>query len=380
MDSDIISVKKDLEKNLKYILEKNEEWLMERVLYYAIKQGYSAYTSTLKEAWRLSISGLSASIIGGIGWYNGKTPEITPEENFTNDPVAVFGMTEARKHRERGVSLSMFMGLLKYYRQSYIDLIQHQTPSTDTQESYGLFINRIFDRIEISFCVGWSGLSSNSVIHELQNNNLVMTNEKNKYLTIFESIPNPVILIDSEQKIEAMNFAAARLLKNSLIPGSQYYFISTESQSDTEQSLDGCEDTSNTFHAGDKTLCDLLPWIKCEFEQFHREQLDSMSFEKQIENKAGKFIFQIKFSRILDISRKFNGTIAILQDITALKIALEEINALRGIIPICMYCKNIRADEGFWQKVEHYIADHSEAQFSHGICPECLKKYHPESL
>jgi len=57
-----------------------------------------------------------------------------------------------------------------------------------------------------------------------------------------------------------------------------------------------------------------------------------------------------------------------------LQIALNEIKTLRGIIPICSYCKKIRDDEGAWERVEEYISKHSEAQFSHGACPECFKK------
>jgi len=58
--------------------------------------------------------------------------------------------------------------------------------------------------------------------------------------------------------------------------------------------------------------------------------------------------------------------------------ALAEIKTLRGIVPICASCKKIRDDAGFWQQVEVYVSDHSEAEFSHGICPECMKKLYPE--
>jgi hypothetical protein len=58
--------------------------------------------------------------------------------------------------------------------------------------------------------------------------------------------------------------------------------------------------------------------------------------------------------------------------------ALDEIKTLRGIIPICSHCKQIRDDEGIWQKIEKYIHEHSEASFSHGICPDCLRKHYPE--
>jgi len=63
---------------------------------------------------------------------------------------------------------------------------------------------------------------------------------------------------------------------------------------------------------------------------------------------------------------------------TKLKKAFEEIRVLRGILPICSSCKKIRDDEGYWNQIESYISKHSEAQFSHGICPECAKELYPE--
>jgi len=58
-----------------------------------------------------------------------------------------------------------------------------------------------------------------------------------------------------------------------------------------------------------------------------------------------------------------------------LSAAAAQIRTLKGIVPICSYCKKIRDDEGFWKQVEVYVRDHSEAEFSHGICPECLEKH-----
>lgn len=58
--------------------------------------------------------------------------------------------------------------------------------------------------------------------------------------------------------------------------------------------------------------------------------------------------------------------------------AYSRIRILSGIIPICMHCKKIRDDEGYWNMVEKYIAKYSEAEFSHGICPQCMQKYYAE--
>ena len=57
-----------------------------------------------------------------------------------------------------------------------------------------------------------------------------------------------------------------------------------------------------------------------------------------------------------------------------LELALANVKLLQGLLPICCYCKKIRNDHNYWQQVDTYIADHSEAQFTHGICPECREK------
>ena len=58
--------------------------------------------------------------------------------------------------------------------------------------------------------------------------------------------------------------------------------------------------------------------------------------------------------------------------------ALAEVKTLRGILPICSYCKKIRTEPETWVAIDNYIRRHSEAEFSHGVCPECLRKHFPE--
>jgi sensor domain CHASE-containing protein len=63
-----------------------------------------------------------------------------------------------------------------------------------------------------------------------------------------------------------------------------------------------------------------------------------------------------------------------------LQIALADVKKLSGFIPICANCKKIRDDQGYWNQIEEYIREHSEADFTHGICPECIKKLYPDML
>ena len=64
--------------------------------------------------------------------------------------------------------------------------------------------------------------------------------------------------------------------------------------------------------------------------------------------------------------------------ISQLQEALAHVKQLSGLLPMCASCKKIRDDKGYWNQLEAYISDHSEADFSHGICPECVKKLYPE--
>jgi phosphoserine phosphatase RsbU/P len=76
--------------------------------------------------------------------------------------------------------------------------------------------------------------------------------------------------------------------------------------------------------------------------------------------------------RVLGLQQKLG------ERVEELQAALSNVKALRGLLPICSYCKRIRGDDQYWQQVEGYIAEHSEAQFSHGICPPCYEKISAE--
>jgi len=68
------------------------------------------------------------------------------------------------------------------------------------------------------------------------------------------------------------------------------------------------------------------------------------------------------------------------QAIDGLKEALDKISTLRGLLPICAACKKIRDDKGYWNQIETYISEYTEAEFSHGICPDCAKELYGEYL
>ncbi len=72
-------------------------------------------------------------------------------------------------------------------------------------------------------------------------------------------------------------------------------------------------------------------------------------------------------ARVLELQSSLTNRLQELED------ALSQVNQLQGILPICSYCKSVRDDQNYWQRVESYISDHSEARFSHSICPDCYE-------
>jgi len=95
-----------------------------------------------------------------------------------------------------------------------------------------------------------------------------------------------------------------------------------------------------------------------------------------IHDQRGKVLYAI--GMIEDISKRKLAEQQREKLISELQEALAEIRRLRGILPICASCKKIRDDKGYWNQLEVYIRDHSEAEFSHVICPECAKKLYPD--
>ncbi len=77
---------------------------------------------------------------------------------------------------------------------------------------------------------------------------------------------------------------------------------------------------------------------------------------------------------IHDITERKQVQKALEEERRRLQQALDEVRTLRGIVPICAYCKKIRDDAGYWNQVEKYVSDHTDAKFSHGICPACFEK------
>ena len=99
-----------------------------------------------------------------------------------------------------------------------------------------------------------------------------------------------------------------------------------------------------------------------------------------IKDETGKIVGISKIAR--DISERQRAKAELERLVRDLMDALAQVKTMKGLLPICASCKKIRSDENYWQTIETYIEKHSEASFTHGICPDCAQKlygYQPQT-
>jgi PAS domain S-box-containing protein len=282
------------------LLAGSEEWLMQRILYYAKDLGYTQYTSTLEEAWRVSIRGLTDSFVLALK-QRGCALDIRCEEDVSQDPAVGFGVAEARLHRSRGVALGMFLPFMKYYRSSFEDLIRERVKDPVLAWEYRTVILRFFDRVEIGYAVEWAALSERGAVAEMQDRVRATVDEKVKYLTIFESVSEPLLLLSGEGTIENINEAAARLFGVPGVSGSAYY----------------------SSVAVGEPFAPLLD----DVHAFMQTGLRDQQFERELETTEGLQVFVVRIKQMLDVSAKFTGLTVALSDVTERHEVEQELRA-----------------------------------------------------
>lgn len=131
-------------------------------------------------------------------------------------------------------------------------------------------------------------------------------------------------------------------------------------------------------------LCSLVFFISGKFDFFEKVVTFAHKYESlEVDELISVSLFLVVVLVFLLI-RKVRELIAAHIDLKTrneqLEKAYSEISLLRGIIPICSSCKDVRTDEGYWQNVEAYVQAHSDARFSHGICPACIEQLYPDMV
>jgi len=117
-----------------------------------------------------------------------------------------------------------------------------------------------------------------------------------------------------------------------------------------------------------------------------------MTYEEVVTTTGGKVTYLSIKGPLYDSAGNVFGLFGVARDITdrkraeeererlisELQDALSKVKTLSGLLPICSHCKKIRDDKGYWNQVEKYVSEHTDARFSHSICPSCLREFYPE--
>ena len=287
------------------LLVRGESWLMERVLSHAKAQGYTTYTSTLVEPWRISVAGLTRAIREALA-VGGQGPDVYPADvSPTGDPIAAFAILEADRHRSRGVSLALFWGLLKYYRRAYLELLDEQGPP-DPEGRHGRdFVAACFERMEYAFVLAWTELSGQEERDALARTNLLLANDKNKYLTVFESIPMPLFLLDAQGRVANCNKVALALTGHRSPTGTLTYAAAEDGLGSDGHEVLG------------QDLATLLPWIApaldCADPGCSRE--GGVCREREL-TLDGQCHMAVTVEPMRDVSGKFSGRVVLCRDVT----------------------------------------------------------------
>jgi PAS domain S-box-containing protein len=218
--------------------------------------------------------------------------------------------------------------------------------------------------------VGFGLMITQRLLSELRETGTALEQEHSRTKTMLENLANGVVACDKEGRFTLFNqvarnfydWTAANLSIDQISESHPIYLPDGQTHMKVEE----------------------LPLYRAMRGEYVRD-VECIFLSEQ--GQARHFL--VNASPLINHLEQPWGGIAVFADITErkqaeqaqakilaeLQTSLKEIKTLRGLVPICAHCKNVRDDSGFWQQVEDYLHRHTEAEFSHGICPECFHKH-----
>lgn len=268
----------------------NKNWLLQRLLFYAEQYNNIDNTFMSEEKWPIPVNRITESLLMAVITFGINPVELSPNENYSNDPVWSFGRDEAMKHRQSGATISMFLTLFKFYRGSCIDLIETSALDIFLKKKFNLFTERCFDRIELGFVEGWTSTNSEFIREELRSMPNNITNEKNIYLTVFDGLFTPIILLDKANRIMNFNHTASKVFPD-IVNASELWY-------NNEVSSAGIKEMGRKLN------------------QFVKLPEEEYLYETSMDTCIGQRYFRVLFKKIPGKNRTFFSTMIVFQDLT----------------------------------------------------------------
>lgn len=191
--------------------------------------------------------------------------------------------------------------------------------------------------------------------------------QQNRFLTaVIDALPHPFYVVDAaDHELHLANYAA---YAGELPAGRKCYSVSHDRTSPCSGDHDPCM-LERVKETGQPTVLEhthTYPDGTSKVVEMHGYP---------IFDDSGKMVRMIEYC--VDITERKQAAKEREKLIVDLQKALQEVRTLSGLLPICTSCKKIRDDKGYWNILEQYISAHSDAEFSHGLCPDCAERLYP---
>ncbi|WP_051305638.1 hybrid sensor histidine kinase/response regulator [Desulfogranum mediterraneum] len=278
-------------EQLPLLLSKQQDRLTRRIVSYAGEQDYGRHTSTRAKAWPASVSQLNLALAGTIASLE-EIPPLHASSRMEHSPMGVFAAQMAESHRAQGIPLSRFMGLLKCFRQGYLDEIQEQ--ATPKGRLYVSLINRFFDWIELGVCDAWQKPAQPNQGKDSLEWRQRLSRESKLHLTLLEHIREPVFWLDPNLAIQYANQAGITLLSQA-----------TQSHSPPSGAT------------GTDSLCSTpFPWFEQELRSLVANPDSSLTSLPPLILGTEARCFSFQIIPVLDLHTKLEGFAVIAEDVT----------------------------------------------------------------
>jgi signal transduction histidine kinase len=190
------------------LIVRNEDRLLGHVLSLAEANGYFRFVPETPEAWRDTLRGLSGSLLQALR-SDPSPPSLTADDVGRDDGLCAFGVVLARKHRREGMPLGIFLGLVKFFRQAYLDLVRSAGLPREEEEGHLRYVERFFDRNEVAVCVSWTSESVSGVVAELREENDEITRKNLRLNETLAALKGAQAKVLHQEKMASIGLLAA---------------------------------------------------------------------------------------------------------------------------------------------------------------------------
>jgi PAS domain-containing protein len=276
-------------ERLKRLILGSEDELVRRVMELARKHVYAQLVPAFEDDYRAMIASVSANLVQSLS-LSGDVPELRATDDLATDAIASLGDRMARVRRGDAADVQLTLGLLKRYRQAYLDIVRRDGLPAEEMWLYCGVVDRFFDRFELGYVGRWCSEAPGAVPKAIIDRSRELSAESARFLTVFADLPIPVILVDGDGRVENINTAAAILFAPA---GRRHLRLGLG-----------------------PVRRDPPPILLDEIEAFRAGPERETFFERELKTGKGTRHFEVRFNKMRGADASDTGTLVSLNDLT----------------------------------------------------------------